>query len=73
MPRHATHHGRYARANAERDFAITEHEGDIIQSHMFPLEGIPSTREAWVLTLVDKGISLKETLAGLRGKLGRRG
>lgn len=72
-PHHATRHGSYARANAERDFAITEHEGDIIQSHMFPLEGIPSTREAWVLTLVDKGISLKETLVGLRGKLGRRG
>ena len=72
MPRHATHHGRYARANAERDFAITEHEGDIIQSHMFPLEGLPATREAWVLTLVDKGVSLKETLAGLLGKLRRR-
>lgn len=72
-PHHATRHGSYARANAERDFAITEHEGDIIQSHMFPLEGFPATREAWVLTLVDKGISLKETLVGLRGKLGRRG
>ena len=72
-PHHATRHGSYARANAERDFGITEHEGDIIQSHMFPLEGFPATREAWVLTLVDKGISLKETLAGLRGKLGRRG
>ena len=72
QPRHATHHGRYARANAERDFGITQHEGDIIQSHMFPLEGIPASREAWMLTLVDKGISLKETLAGIRAKLARR-
>lgn len=74
MPRHATHHGRYARANAERDFAITEHEGDIIQSHMFPLEGFPASREAWLLALADKGISLAEALAGLRARMGvRRG
>ncbi len=68
-PHHATRHGSYARANAERDFNITEHEGDIIQSHMFPLEGFPRTREAWVLTFVDKGVSLKETVEGMLVKL----
>ena len=72
-PHHATRHGSYARANAERDFAITEHEGDIIQSHMFPLEGFPRTREAWVLCLVDKGVSLAETLAGIKERIVRRG
>jgi uncharacterized protein len=72
-PHHATRHGSYARANAERDFAITDHEGDIIQSHMFPLEGFPRTREAWVLCLVDKGVSLAETLAGIKERIVRRG
>ena len=73
-PHHATRHGSYARANAERDFSITQHEGDIIQSHMFPLEGLPASREAWVLTLADKAVSLKETLAGLCSKVrARRG
>ena len=73
-PHHATHHGHYARANAERDFGITRHEGDIIQSHMFPLEGFPASREACLLALADKGISLAEALAGLRARMGvRRG
>ncbi|MBQ6522205.1 MAG: phosphohydrolase, partial [Atopobiaceae bacterium] len=60
--------------NAERDFGITRHEGDIIQSHMFPLEGFPASREACLLALADKGISLAEALAGLRARMGvRRG
>ena len=72
-PHHATRHGSYARANAERDFAISDHEGDIIQSHMFPLEGFQRTREAWVLCLVDKGVSLAETLAGIKERIVHRG
>lgn len=68
-PNHATRHGSYARANAERDFAISEHEGDIIESHMFPLARMPRTREAWVVCLVDKIIAFQEVLVGIHVKL----
>lgn len=68
-PHHATRHGSYARENAERDFAISAHEGAIIESHMFPLAQMPRSREAWLLCLVDKGVSLKETAAGLWDRL----
>ena len=73
QPHHATRHGSYARANAERDFSISKHEGDIIQSHMFPLEGFPKTREAWTVCLVDKGVSLAETVGGIARRLRRHG
>lgn len=69
QPHHATRHGSYARKNAERDFAISIHEGAIIESHMFPLAQMPRSREAWLLCFVDKGISLKETAAGLWDRL----
>ncbi|RVU98592.1 HD domain-containing protein [Coriobacteriales bacterium OH1046] len=68
-PHHATRHGSYARENAERDFSISAHEGDIIESHMFPLAEVPRTREAWMVCLVDKIISVQEVFASLQVKL----
>ena len=61
---HGYHHARIAMANARRDFNITELESDIIKTHMWPLNlmSIPGTREAFLLSMVDKFCSARETL-----------
>ncbi len=71
---HGFFHPARALANAERDFALSDRERDIIASHMWPLTfwQIPKSREAWVVCAADKLCALSETLArfwpGLGGK-----
>lgn len=56
------HPGRALR-NATRDFELTEREQDIIRKHMWPMTIIPpKCREAWIVTVADKWVSLLETL-----------
>lgn len=57
-----THPGKALR-NAERDFDLCDIERDIIRSHMFPLTiRPPKCREAVLVCLVDKYLSILETL-----------
>ncbi len=61
---HGYHHAKIAMANAKRDFQITELEGEIIKSHMWPLNltQLPSTKEALLLCMIDKFCSARETM-----------
>lgn len=61
---HGFRHGTFAAKNADRDFGLTEKEYKAIKSHMFPLTilRIPTSREAFVLTLADKYCAAKESI-----------
>lgn len=67
---HGYRHARRAMENAREIFGISEAEAAMIFTHMWPLNltRLPRTREAWVLTLTDKRISLLETLDRRRGR-----
>lgn len=59
---HGFTHARTALDNARRFFALTRVEEDAILHHMWPLTPIPPmTPEGWVITRVDKWVSLLET------------
>lgn len=60
---HGFKHHRFALQNAEKDFALTDKERNIIHSHMFPLTFwcLPRCREAWLVTLADKKVATAET------------
>ena len=57
----AIKHPKYAAQKSEEIFGISEKEKDIIKTHMFPLNlNVPKYTESWLVTLVDKGVALKE-------------
>lgn len=59
---HGFTHPGTAMKNADRDFKLKSLEKGIIKHHMFPLTPVPPTsREAWLVCLVDKACSLYET------------
>ena len=72
---HGFTHASKALKNADKDFRLNKRERDIIAKHMFPLTiKPPTTREGWLVCLVDKGCSLLETFGkdpycGLRNEL----
>ncbi|MDR1961674.1 MAG: HD domain-containing protein [Gracilibacteraceae bacterium] len=51
--RHSRLHPRVALRNAETFFELNGTERDIIIHHMFPV-GLPRSREAWVVSVMDK-------------------
>ena len=54
-------HPDIALANACGSFKLNEIEKNAIESHMFPLSVVlPKSREAWVLTIVDKLVAIYE-------------
>lgn len=61
---HGFTHPGIAAKNAIRDFNIDEKEADIIKSHMWPLtlKTPPKTREAVIVCIADKIVSLAETV-----------
>lgn len=60
---HGLKHPEIARLNAEKVFNINDNVKHIIETHMWPLTitKIPKSREAVIVTLSDKYISLLET------------
>lgn len=54
-------HPMIAFNNASKEFNLNELEKNAITSHMFPLgKTIPTYKESWVLTLVDKSVATYE-------------
>ena len=56
---HTKHHPKIALKNAMKHFHINKKEKDIIENHMFPI-GLPKSKEAWVVTFVDKFAAIIE-------------
>ena len=63
---HGFHHAERAADNAVRIFDVPDEVREIILTHMWPLNitRIPTSREGWILTVVDKRVALRETLRG---------
>ncbi|MBQ6594549.1 MAG: HD domain-containing protein [Clostridia bacterium] len=61
---HGLRHAARAARNAERYFGADERVKHVIRCHMWPLDPtrIPRTREAWLVCLADKYVSLCETV-----------
>ena len=61
---HGYHHPQIAAENARKDFQISEKAEKAIRTHMWPLTliHVPTTKEAWLITLADKICSARETV-----------
>ncbi len=61
---HGFIHASRALDNARKHFTLTKKEEQIIYCHMWPLNltRIPPCKEAWIVCLADKLVSLKETV-----------
>lgn len=57
--KHAAAHPLIALENAKKYFELNEKEENIIKGHMFPF-GMPKSREAWIVSYVDKYIAAFE-------------
>lgn len=62
--RHSYRHAKTAMENAVQHFDIDEATQKVILTHMWPISitQLPNSREAFIVTLADKYVSLKETL-----------
>lgn len=62
-------HPKIAVKNSSKYFELTEKEENIIKSHMFPVTlFIPKYAESWVVSLVDKAVSIYEATYVMRLK-----
>ncbi len=61
---HGFRHAKTASANARRYFDVDDRTRHVIACHMWPLnpDKIPRSREAWVVCVADKCVSLYETV-----------
>ena len=65
---HGFHHPERALENASREYDLSEREKEIIKKHMWPLTMVPPTcREAWIVSMADKWVSLMETIHVYKG------
>lgn len=60
---HGFNHPKIALNNALKVYDLDKKTKNIIRSHMWPLTlfHIPTSREAWLVTICDKVVSFKET------------
>lgn len=60
---HGFKHHKFAAVNAVKDFGVDDRVKNAIQTHMFPLTfwKIPTSKEAWIICVVDKIVATKET------------
>lgn len=56
----AFHHPRVAAKTSGERFEIHEKERQAILSHMFPLGPLPKSREAWIISCIDKLCAVME-------------
>ena len=68
--KHATVHPLIALENARKYFDLNEKEENIIKGHMFPF-GMPKSKEAWIVSYVDKYIAAFEYYSNFK-KLSRK-
>ena len=67
---YTTNHPKMAVRNAKKYFDVNNVEEDIIKSHMFPIDiRIPKFAESWVVSSVDKVVSIYEFSKKFRIKL----
>ena len=61
---HGFLHAKTACMNARKYFDIDDKTSHVIASHMWPLNigKLPRTKEAWIVCIADKCVSLRETL-----------
>ncbi len=61
---HGFKHAKTACENAKKHFNIDKKTSDVIYCHMWPLnpERIPRSKEAWIVCIADKYISLQESV-----------
>ena len=66
----STRHPSVAVENASSNFKLTEKEINIIKTHMFPVDyRIPKYAESWIVSLVDKFLSIGEFSSKFSRKL----
>lgn len=63
--KHAIAHPLIAFENASKYFELNEKEENIIKAHMFPF-GLPKSKEAWIVSYVDKYIAAFEYASNFR-------
>lgn len=60
---HGFTHAKRAFENAKKEFNIDDETGHVIYCHMWPLnlERLPMSKEAWIVCIADKIVSLQES------------
>ena len=71
---HGKNHPKIAINNAIKDFGINKEVEHIIRSHMWPLnmKDFPKSREARIVSLSDKAVTIGESLTSIKYKKKKR-
>ena len=69
--KHALAHPKIAFDNAVKYFDLDEKEENIIKGHMFPF-GVPKSKEAWIVSFVDKYIAVFEYSSNFKKMIQRK-
>ena len=61
---HGFHHPKIASQNARKYLDVDDRTSHVIDTHMWPftITKIPLSREAWIVCVADKAVSLYETI-----------
>lgn len=72
--RHGRDHSYIASENASRDFDVSKKVKKVIETHMWPLNisDFPETKEARIVSVSDKAVTIGEILTSIRYKQKRR-